>query len=87
MNNGPMSRVAALLFGAEVKSDHVIGETLRRATPARDVQDPAFVAALSQRIADPDRHPSARYDEFVADPLSIWIEAPLESTQNLGADG
>jgi ATP-dependent helicase YprA (DUF1998 family) len=66
--------VASLLFGAEVKSEHIIGETLRRATPARDLTDPAFITTLRQRIEDPARHPPTNYWEFVKDPLSSWIE-------------
>jgi hypothetical protein len=70
-----VAKVAALLFGAEVSPAHIIGETLRRATPARDIGDPTFVAALTQRIADSDRHPPTDYQRFVEDPLSIWIES------------
>lgn len=70
-----VANVARLLFGAEVRPEHVIGETLRRATPARDLADPAFVAALTQRAANPHLQPPTDYDGFVADPLSIWIES------------
>jgi ATP-dependent helicase YprA (DUF1998 family) len=43
--------VATQLFCALVEPEHVIGETLRRATSAVDVQDPGFVAALTERAA------------------------------------
>src|SRR5262249_38560664 len=69
-----VAHVASLLFGTEVKAQHVIGETLRRATPARDLTDPGFITALRQRIEDPTCHPPTHYREFVKDPLSSWIE-------------
>jgi hypothetical protein len=34
-----ISRIATRLFGAEVRSENVIGETLRRATPDEDHND------------------------------------------------
>lgn len=70
-----VAEVATVLFGAEVKPEHVIGETLRRATPERDPADPAFQSALRERVADPHRQPPTAYDDFVADPLSSWIES------------
>jgi ATP-dependent helicase YprA (DUF1998 family) len=73
--------VATQLFGSEVKSANVIGETLRRATPARDLNDPAFVQDLTRRIADPHLQPPLDYHGFVNDPLSIWIESTFGVTQ------
>ncbi len=70
-----VASVASQLFGVPVRPEHVIGETLRRATPPRDERDPAFVAALTERLADPSRQPPADYQDFVNDPLSIWIES------------
>lgn len=69
-----VARVASLLFGATVQPEHVIGETLRRATPAIDTENPAFVEQLTQRVTDPERHPPTTYPAFVEDPLSVWIE-------------
>jgi ATP-dependent helicase YprA (DUF1998 family) len=70
-----VARVASQLFGAEVRPQNVIGETLRRATPERDLSDPAFVADLTARVADESRIPPVSYADFVADPLSSWIES------------
>jgi hypothetical protein len=70
-----ISRVAGRLFGAEVEPENVIGETLRRATPDRDLDDPAFVEELSARVRDEDRVFPESYDDFVRDPLSVWIES------------
>jgi hypothetical protein len=69
-----VARVASRLFGTPVQPEHVIGETLRRATPAHDLGDPDFVAALRRRLED-GGDPPRDYGGFVADPLSIWIES------------
>ncbi len=66
-----VAAVAQLVFGAPVQPDHVIGETLRRATPERDAADAEFVRGLRDRIAHPARRPPADYAAFVSDPLSI----------------
>src|SRR5262249_41421549 len=70
-----VARVASLLFGASVRPEHVIGETLRRATPERRVDDPAFVAELRGRVLA-GRSP-ADLAAFLRDPLSSWIESGL----------
>lgn len=69
-----IAAVASQLFGAEVKQDRVIGETLRRMTIDRQVGDPAFVQALTERVADPTNLPPQDFAAFVTDPLAIWIE-------------
>ena len=58
------------IFGTEVRPEHVIGETLRRATENRDVEHDAFVRDLTRRVADSDLQPPDRYHEFVEDPIS-----------------
>lgn len=70
-----VSNVASQFFGVPVRPEHVIGETLRRATPPWDQRDPEFIAALSERLADPARQPPTDYQGFVNDPLSRWIES------------
>ena len=72
--------VAATLFGAPVFPDNVIGETLRRATTARELSDPAFVVELTARLAKPDREPPTDYVSFIHDPLSIWLESTFGLT-------
>ncbi|MDE2126262.1 MAG: DEAD/DEAH box helicase [Armatimonadetes bacterium] len=67
--------VASQLFGVEVKPANVIGETLRRATPNRSLVDPSFVTELTRRVADQSLKPPVTYDDFVSDPLSVWIES------------
>jgi ATP-dependent helicase YprA (DUF1998 family) len=70
-----ISRVATRLFGAEVRPEHVIGETLRRATPDEDHNDPSFVSDLTAHVRNEERRPPTNYEDFVADPLSAWIES------------
>ncbi len=77
-----VAAVATRLFGAEVRPENVIGETLRRATRECDTNDPDFVARLTRRVENPDIHPPTTFSEFVEDPLSVWIE----STFGVAAD-
>ena len=70
-----VAAMASQLFGTTVQPEHVIGETLRRTTSSRDEQDPAFVRELTKRVQDVERKPPHNYQDFIADPLSIWIES------------
>ncbi|MCL4732920.1 DEAD/DEAH box helicase [Patescibacteria group bacterium] len=70
-----VARVATQIFGAEVRPEHVIGETLQRATSEYADTDPAFVDALRTRLKEDDLTPPHTYDDFVANPLSSWIES------------
>jgi len=79
-----VARVASNLFGAPVLPPNVIGETLRRATTERDLNDPAYVAELTARVADSDRHPPVEYEAFIHDPLSIWLESTFGITTETG---
>lgn len=69
-----VAEVASLLFGAEVRPTEVITERLERATPEQDIEDPEFVAALTRRVRDGGPPPTG-FEDFVADPLSVWIES------------
>lgn len=70
-----VARVASGLFGAEVKPDRVIGETLRRATEEVDLAAPSFRVALANRVRSGTPPPAL--EDFLADPLSAWIESTL----------
>ncbi len=73
-----VAAVASDLFGARVRPEAVIGETLRRATPEIGEPgrlDPEFLERLSRRVADPAAGCPTEYGAFVADPLSSWIES------------
>src|SRR6266487_442942 len=67
--------MASRMFGAVVRPEHVIGETLTRTTNEWDEGDPAFVQALTERVQDAGYVPPRDYQSFVADPLSTWIES------------
>lgn len=70
-----VAEVATKLFGSQVEVEHVIGETLRRTTPERDLGDMVFREELTARVVDPKRKPPQTFDSFRQDPLSIWIES------------
>jgi len=69
-----IAAVAGKLFGTEVQPDLVIGESLRKVTPDRDLSNPDFLKSLKERVIDPNVTPPREYEKFVNDPLSIWIE-------------
>lgn len=69
-----VAEVASRLFGDAVVPESVIGETLRRATPERDLDYPPFLEALTRRVQSTTSVSSAFHD-FVEDPLSTWIES------------
>ncbi|MEZ5278967.1 MAG: DEAD/DEAH box helicase [Acidimicrobiales bacterium] len=66
--------VASTIFGSTVSPGRVIGETLIRATNEQSPDDPAFAAALSERVAA-GGPPPTDHASLVADPLSSWIES------------
>jgi ATP-dependent helicase YprA (DUF1998 family)/very-short-patch-repair endonuclease len=78
-----VARVAQKLFGAMVKAEWVIGETLQRSTPEISLSDQDFLEKLRNRILDADRHPPDTYQDFIHDPLSIWIENTFGITTEL----
>ena len=65
--------VASRLFGAEVRPEHVIGESLSRATPERDSSDPDQVSELRKAIDGAAEIPS-NYESFVNAPMASWLE-------------
>ncbi len=69
-----MANVATRLFGVTVKPEAVIGETLRRATPARDPADAQFQAELREALEGGRPQLPGDYELFRAHPLASWIE-------------
>jgi ATP-dependent helicase YprA (DUF1998 family) len=66
-----VAEVGTQIFGATVQPEYVIGETLRRATPGN-----TDLEVLRQAVAQADRLVAPTgYAEFVAHPLSAWIES------------
>jgi superfamily II DNA/RNA helicase/very-short-patch-repair endonuclease len=77
-----VARVATQLFGAEVKPESVIGETLRPATAPFSPQDDADRKRLAERVSQrPPRSPSSD-DEFRGDALACWIEQTFGMSQD-----
>ncbi|HOA61881.1 MAG: DEAD/DEAH box helicase [Verrucomicrobia bacterium] len=70
-----VAALAGRLFGSTVKPEHVIGETLRRTTPLKNLENPAFVQSLKNHLANPA--PASSFDDFVNNSLSIWVESTL----------
>lgn len=67
---------ASLIFGDTVEARDVIGETLERATTDQRSDDPALIDAVRKQV-QAGHAPSATYEEFVREPLSVWIEGTL----------
>ncbi len=78
-----VARVATMLFGDTVQPAHIIGETLRRATPEHKANsfadDGLFLNRLAQRVAAPQAVPTD-YESLRHDPLASWIESNLGLT-------
>lgn len=68
-----VAEVASQLFGAEVAPEHVIMETLVRATPEIGENDSALVDRLRESLVV-QTAPPGDYALFVAHPLASWIE-------------
>ncbi len=80
-----IAEVASRIFGAQVKPERVIGETLRRATKERSCDDPVFLAELAQRVGNQVTQPPSVYAGFLVDPLSSWIESTFGLTREAGS--
>jgi len=78
-----IARVASTIFGAEVRPDAVIGETLRRATEPPNLGDSDFVSRLSTRLDGEDELADGAF-AFQADPLASWIETTFGLTEEAG---
>jgi len=65
--------VASKIFGADFLPENIISETLCRITPERDENDESFKKSLAERI-NKGKTPET-FGEFIADPLSSWIES------------
>jgi ATP-dependent helicase YprA (DUF1998 family) len=70
---GQIADVASRLFGATVGPQHVIGETLTRATQEYDFTDPAILKDLRSEILSKSPN-SRKYDHFVQSRLASWVE-------------
>ena len=68
-----VAQVASLLFGQTVADTDVIGETLRRTTPAIDLSDPKIITSI--RVAVDENQPPESATALRDSPLSSWIES------------
>ena len=69
-----VSQVASQLFGSEVKPENVIGETLRRATDAVQLNDPGFQATLKVAVDNAEKPLPEDFGAFCQHPLAAWVE-------------
>lgn len=70
-----VAQIASMLFGADFSTDDIIGETLKRTTPFKEISDASFVTELTQRLKDLSYQTPKDFKSFISDPLSIWIES------------
>jgi len=80
-----VARVASQLFGCTVAPGHIIGETLRRATPVLDFNLPIVRAALRGRV---EQGAPQLEDSILNDPLASWVESTfgLQTHEEDGSD-
>ncbi len=69
-----IAEVASRFFGAAVKPERIIGETLRRVTVETDLADAATLDQLKTIVATRTDKPSLDFASFKTDPLAAWIE-------------
>lgn len=70
-----VAAVASSIFGAPVRPDDVIGETLRRTTELNLTSDSGVMDALRARVSDASKRTPTEFAAFRADPLTSWIES------------
>ena len=80
-----VANVATRLFGVTVKPEAVIGETLRRATPARDPADAQFQAELREALEGGRPQLPGDYELFRTHPLASWIETTFGLREEEGS--
>lgn len=74
---------ASRLFGAQVKPERVIGETLRRVTVEYDLSQEANRSALKPRVELQAGEPPQDFEAFRSDRLASWIESTFGLTTEL----
>jgi hypothetical protein len=79
-----VARMATRLFGCDVLPEHVIGESLQRVTPEVDESTPAFRQSLAERVRDFDARNAICAEDFMRDPLAIWLESTFGVTHRDG---
>jgi len=72
-----VARIGTSLFGAEVKENRVIGETLRRVTPLPPENEKSFFGAIRSCIESHEAPPTGDAAAFTRYPLAMWLESNL----------
>lgn len=75
-----VASVASVLFGDTVHPQHIIGETLRRATVDFSDSDPVFQNELKLSILNHTLPET--YEDFQKHPLARWVESRLGLTKD-----
>jgi ATP-dependent helicase YprA (DUF1998 family)/very-short-patch-repair endonuclease len=75
-----VASLAGAFFGAALDPEDVIGETLRRMTPPLEKRS-EFTSTLERRVADQNYAPPQVFEDYIRDPLSVWIETNLGLTE------
>ena len=68
-----LAEVSSRLFGTRLEASDIIGETLERVTPERDMDNAGFIAELTESVLR--AQPPGTPEGFVSDPMSCWIES------------
>lgn len=71
-----VAEVSTKIFGQDVPSGNVVGETLRRVTSESDFSRDADMELLRADVDNCDAL-SSEFESFVASPLSSWIESSV----------
>lgn len=85
-----VAEVATRLFGAEVRPDRVIGETLQRTTEAPERAaappdlSPAFIDSLAEATRNPVSYGADDFERFRSEPLARWIESTIGLAEREG---
>ena len=72
--NLEVARVSQSLFGVAFTPEQIVGETLERATPEIDLEDPPVRDRICGAVTS-GTAPPTDYDEFRSHPLASWIES------------
>ena len=80
-----IASVASRLFGAEVKADSIIGETLTRESPELDFSAPQIISQLREDVARTKDFPTV-YADFIQTPIASWLENCFGLTRESGTD-
>lgn len=75
-----IARVSSFIFGTAIAPENVITESLQLITKAGTSNDLEFTDKLKASVLRNQERTKLQFDEFITDPLAIWIEV------NLGID-